>query len=239
MEGTIHSWQWSPTIILEAVASQDLWIWHAFFGVAGANNDINVINQSPLFTERLQGCDPQVEYYVNGRKYNIGYYLTDGIYPQWAAFVKSIKEPQTAKDKLYAERQEGARKDVERAFGVLKQHFKIVVEPSRLWYQADISNIMQACVILHNMIVEDEKDTVEDFPDLNDAAGSSTTTTPYIHVGSIPQFSKVVEKDAEIHDQTIHTQLKRIWLNIFGHHMGIIPISYLDFVFLNFLLELL
>ena len=213
----------APTIILEAIASQDLWIWHTFFGVAGANNDINVINQSPLFTERLQGCDPQVEYYVNGRKYNIGYY--HGIYPQWAAFVKSIKEPQTTKDKLYAERQEGARKDVERAFGVLKQRFKIVVEPSRLWYQADISNIMQACVILHNMIVEDEKDMVEDFPDLNDVAGSSTATAPHIHVGSIPQFSKVVEKDAEIRDRTVHTQLKKdlvehIWAR-YGHHTNI------------------
>ena len=123
--------------------------------------------------------------------------------------MKSIKEPQTTKDKLYAERQERARKDVERAFGVLKQCFKIVVEPSRLWYQADISNIMQACVILHNMIVEDEKDMVEDFPDLNDAAGSSTAIAPQIHVGSIPQFSKVVEKDAKIHDRTIHTQLKK------------------------------
>ncbi|GJZ32819.1 putative nuclease HARBI1 [Tanacetum coccineum] len=38
-----------PTIMLEAVASQDLWIWHAFFGVAGANNDINVLDNSPLF----------------------------------------------------------------------------------------------------------------------------------------------------------------------------------------------
>ena len=38
-----------PTIILEAVASHDLWIWHAFFGVAGSNNDINVLNQSTLF----------------------------------------------------------------------------------------------------------------------------------------------------------------------------------------------
>ncbi|GKF17523.1 ALP1-like protein, partial [Tanacetum coccineum] len=27
-----------PTIMLEAVASQDLWIWHAFYGMAGANN---------------------------------------------------------------------------------------------------------------------------------------------------------------------------------------------------------
>jgi hypothetical protein len=99
------------------------------FGVAGANNDITVVNQSPLFTERLQGCDPQVQYYINGRQYNMGYYLTDGIYPQWAVFVKSIKEPQSVKDKLFAAMQEGARKDVERAFGVLKQRFKIVAEP--------------------------------------------------------------------------------------------------------------
>jgi hypothetical protein len=37
------SWQWQfkrhkkgCTIILEAVASQDLWIWHSFFGMAGS-----------------------------------------------------------------------------------------------------------------------------------------------------------------------------------------------------------
>jgi hypothetical protein len=43
-----------PTIILEVVASHDLWIWHAFFGVAGSNNDINVLNKSTLFIEELQ-----------------------------------------------------------------------------------------------------------------------------------------------------------------------------------------
>lgn len=151
----------------------------------------------------------------------MGYYLTDGIYPQWAVFVKSIKEPQSAKDKLFAAMQEGARKDVERAFGVLKQRFKIVAEPSRLWDQADIAKIMQACVILHNMIVEDEKDMVEDFPDLNEAAGSSTATPPQFHRGSIPEFTQVIEKDAEIRNRTVHTQLKKdlvehIWMR-YGH----------------------
>lgn len=29
-----------PTIMLEAVASKDIWIWHAFFGATGSNNDI-------------------------------------------------------------------------------------------------------------------------------------------------------------------------------------------------------
>jgi hypothetical protein len=37
-----------PTIILEVVASYDRSTWHAVFEVVGSNNDINVLNQSPL-----------------------------------------------------------------------------------------------------------------------------------------------------------------------------------------------
>jgi hypothetical protein len=32
-----------PTTVLEAVALQDLWIWHCFFGLSGSLNDINVL----------------------------------------------------------------------------------------------------------------------------------------------------------------------------------------------------
>jgi hypothetical protein len=39
-----------PTIMLEAVASADLWIWHAFFGAAGSNNDINVLEELLVFS---------------------------------------------------------------------------------------------------------------------------------------------------------------------------------------------
>ncbi|XP_071704933.1 uncharacterized protein [Rutidosis leptorrhynchoides] len=39
-----------PTIMLEAVASYDNWIWH---GMAGSNNDLNVLNASPLFDSLL------------------------------------------------------------------------------------------------------------------------------------------------------------------------------------------
>ncbi|GKD62389.1 ALP1-like protein isoform X1 [Tanacetum coccineum] len=41
----------NPFTLLEAVASQELRIWHAFFGVVGSNNDINVLYQSPLFND--------------------------------------------------------------------------------------------------------------------------------------------------------------------------------------------
>ena len=52
--------------------------------------------------------------------------------------------------------QESARKDVERAFGVLQSRFSIIKSPARIWCQKRINNIMQSCIILHNMIVEDE-----------------------------------------------------------------------------------
>ncbi|GJT17589.1 ALP1-like protein, partial [Tanacetum coccineum] len=74
-----------PTIMLEAVASQDLWIWHAFYGMAGANNDINVLDD-----DLLDDLAPVVPYVINGVQYRNGYYLADGIYPEWASFVKSF-----------------------------------------------------------------------------------------------------------------------------------------------------
>jgi hypothetical protein len=48
-EGVIYSW-WSESADdnSEAMASHDLWIWHAFFRVAGSNNDINVLNQATI-----------------------------------------------------------------------------------------------------------------------------------------------------------------------------------------------
>ncbi|KAD6454217.1 hypothetical protein E3N88_08923 [Mikania micrantha] len=111
------------TIILEFVASYDLWIWHAFFGTRGSCNDINVLHRSPIFDDVLSGRAPNVSYVVNGREYNMAYYLTNGIYPPWETFVKSITSPQLRKDKLFAQHQEANRKDVERAFGVLQACF--------------------------------------------------------------------------------------------------------------------
>ncbi|XP_070660444.1 uncharacterized protein [Malus domestica] len=50
----------AKSIILEAVASFDTWIWHAFFRVSGAQNDLNVLTQSPVFNDILQGKAPKV-----------------------------------------------------------------------------------------------------------------------------------------------------------------------------------
>ncbi|GJR17822.1 ALP1-like protein isoform X1 [Tanacetum coccineum] len=91
----------NPFILLEAVASQYLWIWHAFFSVVGSNNDINVLYQSPLFNDLKTGRVPEISFVANGVTYLSGYYLVDH---------KRI---------LYKQKHESAWKDVERAFGVL------------------------------------------------------------------------------------------------------------------------
>nr|GEV03418.1 protein ALP1-like [Tanacetum cinerariifolium] len=82
-----------PFILLEAIASQDLWIWHAFFGVSEMNNDVKVLRQSPIFNDLKSGRAPDVPFIANNEPYKRRYYLTDVIYPQWAVLIKSIKNP--------------------------------------------------------------------------------------------------------------------------------------------------
>ncbi len=167
-----------------------------------------MLNQSPLFLDTVRGEAPQVHYYVNGKEYNHEYYLADGIYPEWAVFQKTIPLPQTEKHKLYAEHQEGARKDAERAFGVLQARFNIVRRSAKKWKRKSIGNIMLACVILHNMIVEDEgEDAICDL-DLNRIPRTSIVLPPEVTSGGNPCFRDVLSRKAAIRARSMHTQLK-------------------------------
>ncbi|KAI5325921.1 hypothetical protein L3X38_034995 [Prunus dulcis] len=67
------------SIILVVVESFDTWVWHAFFGVAGSQNDLNVLGQSLIFNDVLMGHFPQITYQINNTVYSDGYYLADGI----------------------------------------------------------------------------------------------------------------------------------------------------------------
>ncbi|XP_035844153.1 uncharacterized protein LOC118490559 [Helianthus annuus] len=99
--------------VLEAVASQDLWICHSFFGLPGSLNDLNVLYQSAIFTDIVNGTGPDTRFTVSGVEYRRGYYLADGIYPSWSTIVKTIPYPEDAKRKKFAKRQEAARKDID------------------------------------------------------------------------------------------------------------------------------
>jgi hypothetical protein len=66
----------------------------------------------------------------------------------------------------FSKMQSVARKDVERAFEVLQARWDIMRNPVRAWDLDTITNIMIACIILHNMILQDEQG--EDLEDIFD-----------------------------------------------------------------------
>lgn len=123
----------------------------------GSCNDINVLHRSPLFTKLANREQTPVTFQANGRTYNFGYYLADGIYPKWGTFIKPVSKPQGKKELYFHNAQAAARKDVERAFGILQAQYAIVRGPARFWDKDIIWYIMTACVILHNMIIENER----------------------------------------------------------------------------------
>jgi len=88
--------------------------------------------------------------------------------------MKFVPLPQSAKDRLIVERQETVRKDVKRAFGVLQSRFAIIRSPARNMDRAELGMIMKACIILHNMIVEDERDLYDLAFEYEDVEGSIT-----------------------------------------------------------------
>jgi hypothetical protein len=118
-------------VVLEAVTTYDTWIWHSFFGMAGSNNDINVLQCSPVFAKLVGGHATPVNNEVNGRHYNKGYYLADDIvYLTWSTFLKIISSPKMPKEAWFAKEKKTARKNVERAFGTLLQRFTVVRFPA-------------------------------------------------------------------------------------------------------------
>ncbi|XP_057770844.1 uncharacterized protein LOC130990637 [Salvia miltiorrhiza] len=74
-------------------------------------------------------------------------------------------EYQIRKHKLFAQHQESMRKDVERAFGVLQARLAFLRRPCLIWDKILMGKVMMACIIMHNMILEDERDTYQNYYD--------------------------------------------------------------------------
>jgi hypothetical protein len=43
----------------------------------------------------------------------MGYYLANGIYPEWATFVKTIQNPENLAEAKFTKAQEATKKDIE------------------------------------------------------------------------------------------------------------------------------
>ncbi|XP_070041365.1 uncharacterized protein [Nicotiana tomentosiformis] len=115
-------------------------------------------SSSHLFFDFAAGIAPPIHYIIQEKEYDMSYYLADNIYLKWSTLVQTIRDPCSPQKKYFVMKQESCRKDVEHAFRVLLARFAIVVGPSRIWRKKVLHDIITTCIILHNMIIEDECD---------------------------------------------------------------------------------
>jgi hypothetical protein len=151
-----------PSVVLEAMCDYHLYFWHLSYGYPGALNDKIILSLSPLLDSMIDGTFDDLEKEAGVVPFNIGdesftktFILVDGIYPSYSRFVKGIKHPSNPRDTKFTAWQEAARKDIERAFGVLKAVWQFCQRPILVMKTRDIALRVACCTILHNMIVSD------------------------------------------------------------------------------------
>ncbi|CAO2167253.1 unnamed protein product [Urochloa humidicola] len=107
------------------------------------------------------------------------------------------------KTQRFATVQESARKDIERAFGVLQARWAVIRGPAYGWEREQLSNIMTACIIMHNMIVEDEKfeATNTNFSNIGKQVTPST--------GNVPELGEFIAAHHRLRDPARHIQLQK------------------------------
>ena len=94
-----------------------------------------------------------------------------------------------------------------------------------MWEISDLAIIMRSCIILHNMIVEDERDTyAQNWTDYDQSEASGSSTPQPFSTEVLPAFANHVRTRSELRDSTIHHELqsdlvKHIWAK-FGMFHG-------------------
>ena len=152
-----HAEGGKKTLILESISDHRRFLWYTNFGDPGSLNDTNVLDKSSIVYAIMAAilCLVVTPYVINGTERDHAYFLTDGIYPEWSIFVKTFQVKSDPKKQLFGDRQEAVRKDIECAFGILVQKFHILQRPLRNWYLDEMKELLECCVIFHNIVVED------------------------------------------------------------------------------------
>ncbi|XP_071739353.1 uncharacterized protein [Rutidosis leptorrhynchoides] len=71
------------------------------------------------------------------------------------SFVKEFSSAVDEKRSYFTRKQVAARKDVERTFGILQGRWYILQQPAKAYEVNQMRQLMYTCIILHNIIFED------------------------------------------------------------------------------------
>ncbi len=132
-----------------------------------------------------EGSFPSVPYQMLQGTESQLYFAADNIYPQFPIFMQSCGDSSNPVIHFFSKRLEAVRKDVERAFGILQARFAFLRKPVLLWCLERMETSVLCCIILHNMIIEEEME----YPDDSD---TNLFSSSYIQWGR----SSAVETDA-------------------------------------------
>ncbi|MBW0491013.1 hypothetical protein O181_030728 [Austropuccinia psidii MF-1] len=160
----------TPTTVLEVVASYDSWIWSAFFSTPGTCKDIDVFAPDPPIYSP-HSSTPSIKSTTDGTDSNVtGYYLCNPFYPPIPPLIPLLTNPKSEKEKLFAKRQRAVLRDAQKAIEQLTSRFEIVKRPCRMWSSNAMGEVIKAVVIIHNMIVEDEREDEGNLTETNEYA---------------------------------------------------------------------
>ena len=118
-------------------------------------NDINILGTSPFFSVMLACKYPpyDVQYRIGEESFTWFYFTADGIYTACKIFAKTMSASSNYSCAIAA-----VRSSLERVFGILLLQFGIIATPSRLRRSTEMNTALNACVIVHNMVVSERKD---------------------------------------------------------------------------------
>ena len=143
-----------PTFNNEASCDSSLRFLHFYAGAPGNLNDLSVLRQGS-FVSLLKQL-PKVDIVVGGSSFNFPFFFTDGIYPPWAVLVKAPRVARSEAEGKFIKKQESVRKDIERAFGILKSRFKILKFGLAFKKSSKCVKIIRTCAVLHNLIIDNQ-----------------------------------------------------------------------------------
>ena len=128
---------------------------------------------------------------------------------------------------------EGCRKDVEHAFGVIQSRWAIARHPARIWSIDTTWEVISCCLIMHNMIVEYERD--DSIYDKDWQFGGETVVPQF---GS-RTFARWIEFHREMRDKTAHKQFQKDLVHhmcsYFGNQRVLVATFLIHFIVISYL----
>lgn len=129
-----------------------------FFESPESLNDINTIHHSPAMSNITAGnFPPRFPYMLNEIQRTMLYYLSHSTYLNCAIFAR-ISGRDLMLKKKNIKCIESSSKGYWDSLRCLAARFQVLQRPRRIWYQKDIGNVIKEWKILHNTIVEKQRD---------------------------------------------------------------------------------